>query len=141
MRAEVLRHPAFSGVPKQGDKIKSGYLTPAFSGAHIRAEVLRDPCVLSGSPSKGTKSKVATSPLPSRGPTKGRTCYVAPAFSGVPKQGDKIKSGDLTLAFSGAQMRAEVLCNYCVLACPHQGQKWPPHPCLLWGPHKGGSAT
>ena len=36
---------------------------------------------------------MATSPLPSRGPTNGRKCYVTPAFSGVPSKGDKIKSG------------------------------------------------
>ena len=26
---------AFSGVPTRGDKIRSGYPTPAFSGAHM----------------------------------------------------------------------------------------------------------
>ena len=36
-----------------------------------------------GSPNKGTKSQVATSPLPSPGPTSGRNCYKSPAFSGV----------------------------------------------------------
>ena len=30
---------------------------------------------------------LATSPLPSWGPTSGRNCYVTPAFSGVPKSG------------------------------------------------------
>ena len=52
----------------------------------------------------GDKSEVATSPLPSRGPRRGRNCYVTPAFSGVPnaKRGDKIRSGYLTPAFLGA---------------------------------------
>ena len=77
-----------------------------------------------GSPTKGTKSKAATSPLPSRGsptpnagqkselaasamPSRGpktrRSCYATPAFSRVPdaKRGDKITSGSLALAFSG----------------------------------------
>ena len=37
---------AFSGIPKtKGDKIKSGYHTPAFSGAQKRAKTLR-PCIL-----------------------------------------------------------------------------------------------
>ena len=46
---------------------------------------------------------MATSPLPSRGPKRGRNCYVTPAFSGVPnaKRGDKIRTGYLTPAFSG----------------------------------------
>ena len=43
--------------------------------------------------------------LPSRGATSGRKCYVTPAFSGVPKQGDKIRSGCLTPAFSGDKIR------------------------------------
>ena len=85
---------------------------------------------------------MATSPLPSRGPTRGRKCYVTPPFSGVPIKADRIKSGYLTLAFLGAHMRAEVLHNPCVLEGPHQrgqNQKWLPHLCLLGGPHEGGS--
>ena len=34
--------------PTKGDKIRSGYLTPAFSRAQKRAEVLRHPCILRG---------------------------------------------------------------------------------------------
>ena len=34
---------------------------------------------------RGTKSEVAASPLPYRGPKRGRKCYVSPAFSGVRK--------------------------------------------------------
>ena len=36
-----------------GDKIRIGCLTPAFSGAHKRAGMLRNPCVL-GTPTKET---------------------------------------------------------------------------------------
>ena len=43
----------------------------------------------------GTKSEVAASPLPSQGPKRGWSCYVTPAFSGVPKEGDKIRSPNL----------------------------------------------
>ena len=77
---------AFSVAPKQGNKIRVAYLTPAFLGAHKWAEVLRNP-------NKGTKSELVASPLPSRGPTSGQKCYVTPTFSGVPKHGNKIKSG------------------------------------------------
>ena len=35
---------------------------------------------------KGTKSEVATSPLPSRGRNSGWDCYITPAFSGVPNR-------------------------------------------------------
>ena len=99
--------PAFSGIPnaKRGQRIRSGDLTLAFSGAQKKAELLRNPCIL-GDPqrqARGQKSEVATSPLPSRGPKRGRNCYVTPAFLGIPnaKRGDNIRSGYLTPAFSG----------------------------------------
>ena len=38
-------------------------------------------------PLKGTESKLATSPMPSRGPKRGRNGYITPAFSGVPNKG------------------------------------------------------
>ena len=41
------------------------------------------------SPSKGTKSELATSTLPSRGPTIGLNCYITPSFLGVLRTGDK----------------------------------------------------
>ena len=163
--------PTSSKVPKQGDNIKSGYHTPAFSGAQKWVELVRNACILGGpqtrgqtqkwqphpyllegpqlgriateplhswvSPNKGTKSKVATSPLPSEGPTGGRKCYITPAFSGVPKRGDKIKSGYLTLAFSGAHKWVEVLNNPCFLGGSQtrgQNPRCIPHPNLLWGP-------
>ena len=168
----------FTGVPNEGDKIRSGCLTLAFSEAHKRAEVLRNrwifkgpqtrgqnqkwlphPCLLGatqvggsaaqplhfqGSPNKGTKSEVAASPLPSWGHTSGWKCYVTPAFLEVPKQGDKIRSGCCTLAFSRAHKWVEVLCNPCIFGRPQtrgKNQKCLPHPCLLPGPQEGGSAT
>ena len=107
--------PAFSGIlnAKRGEqnqkwsstkanKIRSGYLTPPFSGTQKR----------------GTKSGVATSPLPSRGPGRGRKCYVTPAILGDPQQ-------------RGA--KSEVVPNK-----GEQNQKWPPY--LLGGPKEGGNA-
>ena len=168
---------AFSGVPKQGDKIRSGCLILAFWGAHKWAKVLCNLCILGGpqtrgqnqkwlphpcllggpkegqsamqpvhsrgSPNMGTKSEVAASALPSWGPTSGPKCYVTYAFSGVLKQGDKIRSGCLNPAFLGAHKWAEVLCNRCILGGRQtrgQNQKWLPHPCLLGGPKEGQSA-
>ena len=54
-------------------------------------------------PDKGIKSEVAASPLPSRGSTSGRKCYVTPPFSRVPKQGNKCKSGCLPCLLGGPQ--------------------------------------
>ena len=175
--------PKYSGIPKtKGDKIRSGYLTPAFSGADKWAEMLRHPYILGdpqnkgghnqkwvphpcllggpqvggnatssldtrGSPKhRGTKLEVGTSPLPSRGPTSGRKCYVTPTYSGILKtKGDKIRSGYLTPAFLQADKWAEMLRHAYILGDPQnkggQNQKWVPHPCSLKGPQVGGNAT
>ena len=44
---------------------------------------------------------MATSPLPSQGPTRGQNGYVTRAFSGDPNKEDEMKHCYLTLAFSG----------------------------------------
>ena len=49
--------------PTKGNKIRSGCLTPTFSGAQKRAEVLRHPCVLGGPLQKGRETKVARAGL------------------------------------------------------------------------------
>ena len=68
---------------------------------------------------------MASSPLPSQGPERGRNCYVTPAFLGVPnaKRREKIRSGYLTPAFLGAQERAELLRNPGILGGPQKGDK------------------
>ena len=62
-----------------------------------------------------------------------------------PTKGNKIRSGSLTLAFSGAHKWVEMLRHPCILGEPQnkggQNQKWEPHPCLLGSPKKGGNAT
>ena len=107
-------HSRSSPTPSAGSKIRSGYLTLAFSGAQKRAEMLRPTCILWGPQrqAQGAKSEMATSSLPSWGPKRGRKCYATLAFSEFPNA----KRGD-------------------------QNQKWLPHPCLLGGPKEGGNAT
>ena len=112
-RRECYITPAFFGVLSEGDKIQSDYPTLAFCGAQKWAELLQDPGSLRG-PHKGTRSKVATSPPRSWGPTSGLNCYVTRAFSRVPTQRDQMKSGYLTPTFSRAHKWAEVLHNPCV---------------------------
>ena len=132
----------FSGVPntKRGEqnqnchqqratKIKSGCLTPAFLGAQKRVEMLRHRCILGDPQQRGTKSEVATSTLPSRGPSRGQKSYVSPAFSKIPDKRNKIRSGYLTPAFSAAQKCAEMLHHPCIPGVPNKGeqnQKWSP---------------
>ena len=126
--------------------------------------------IKSGPKPRGTKCDLATSPLPSREPKRGRKSYVTRAFSGIanakhgeqnqkssPTQGNKIKSGYLTRAFLGPKNTAEMLRHPCIRGdrqrqarraksnvVPNIGEqnlKWLPHPCLLWGPKEGRNAT
>ena len=128
--AKWLRHIAVSGIPtatERGAKSEVAYLW---------AKWLRHPCRL-GDPHRfraGGKirrgplvSKMATSPLPSRGfpplrsggqnqkwPTSGQNGYVTPAVSGIPaasERGAKSEVADLW-------------------------RKWLPYPCRLEDPHR-----
>ena len=134
---------AFSGVPKQGDKIRSGYFTLAFSEGHTWAEVLGNPYILGGPKTRGQNQKWLLHLCLFEGPPSGRKCYVTPAFSRVAKQGNKVTSGYSNPAFLGAHKSAEVLHNPYILGGPQTrgpNQKWLLHPCLLWGPQVGGIA-
>ena len=81
--------------PTKRSKIRSGYLTRAFSGGpkeggngtsppHSREYPIKWSKTKPGPQQRGTKSEVATSPLPSQGPKEGQNSYVIPAFSGIP---------------------------------------------------------
>ena len=89
---------------------------------------------------------MAASPLPSRGLTNGRNCYVTLAFLGVPKKGDKIRIGYLTLALFRARKWANCYVTHALSGFPNAKrgepkQKWLPHPCLLGGAKQGANAT
>ena len=71
-REELLRNPYILGDPQtKGDKIRSGDLTPPFSGAKRGRNCYVKPTFLGIPKQTGTKSEVATSPLPSRGLKQG----------------------------------------------------------------------
>ena len=97
--------------------------TPAFSGGHKWVELLRNLCILGGPQKRGTKSEVATSPLLYEGATSGRNCNVTPNFSGVPRIGDRIRSGHFTPTFSGAHKWAELLRNPAFSGSQEKGTK------------------
>ena len=92
-----LPHPCLLGGPKEGGNAMSplhSWGSPNKGGQNQKW--LPQPCLLGGPKEggnvafsgilkqKGTKSEVAASPLPSRGPKRGRKCYVTPTFSGDP---------------------------------------------------------
>ena len=123
--------PAFSGVPNKGDKIKAGpkegknatsalhsrgspnkwgqnqnwLPKPCLLGAHKWAEMLRQPCILGGPQQRGQNQS---------GPKRAQKCYITPAFSGIPRKGDKSKQ---------AQKRAEMLHHPYILGGPQQGEQ------------------
>ena len=126
-QAHQYIHMDVAGV--QDDWLRSRYITPAFSGIPKQ---------------RGTKSELAPSPLPSRGPKRWQKCYIIPAFSGIPKQ-------------RGAE--SELSPHHCLLRGPKDGthatsplhsqgssnkgghnQNWLPHAYLLRGPKEGGRA-
>ena len=146
------------GSPTKGNKIRSGFLTPAFWGGQKRAEMLHHPYILGDPQQRGTKSEVAASPLPSEGPKRGRKYHVTPAFSGLPNKwkqnqtwvphpcllggpkeggnatsplhsrgsptkGNKIRSGFLMPAFSGAQKRAKCYITPTFSGLPKKGEQ------------------
>ena len=78
--------------------------------------MLSHPYILGDPQQRGVKSEVATSPLPSRGPKRGRKCYVTLAFSGIPNKGEQNQKW-LPL---GAQKRAEMLRYPCILRGPQR---------------------
>ena len=138
--------------PTQGNKLRSGGLNYAFSGAQKRAEMLRHPCILGEPQQRGTISEVAASALPFRGPKRGRKSCVTPAFSGIPNKGEQnqkwlphpcllggLKEGrnaTSPLHLGGPQRQAwEVVPNK-----GQKNQKWMSQPCLLVGPKEGGIA-
>ena len=84
--------------------------------------------------------------MPSQEPKRGQKCYVTPACSGIPnaKRREKMRSGYLTPAFSGALKMAELLRNPRILGHPQrqargQKQKWAEllrNPCIFGGPQR-----
>ena len=116
------------GPQSRGDKIRIGRLILTLSRAQKRVKMLCNPYV-----------QMATSTMPSSGPTSGRKYNVTPTLSGVP-------IGCLTPSFSTAQHMAELPRDACVLGDPQKSkgdknQRLPPQPCILGGPQVGTNAT
>ena len=127
------------GSPTKGNQIRSGGLTPAFSVAQKRAEMLRHPCILGDPQQRGTKSELGATQyaivcaLPSNA-TSASWPFPLVYFCctpGSPNKGTKSKV---------AHKWAEVLCNPYVL--PKKGFKnglhRAPRKNPIVGVHKGG---
>ena len=128
---------AFLGIPNVGDKNQKWLPHPCLVGGLGEGPIAMSTVHSRGSPTpstgrkfksgplqRGTKSKVAASPLSSRRPKRGRKCYITPACSGIPNLGDKNQKRLPHLCFSGAQKRAEMLHHPCILGDPQlRGRK------------------
>ena len=105
---------AFSVVhnARNGDKIRSGYLTLAFSGAKKRAALIHDPCV-PGVPYAKHENITSGS--------------LNPAFSGAHDRAELLHNPCIL----GGSERQE----------QGQNQKWLPYPCVLGGLGEAGFAA
>ena len=149
--------PAFSGVPNEGGKIISAYLTAALSETKKRAEVLRNPCILGCTKQRGQRQKWLPHHCLLKGPKEGGSATPSLHSRGSPTKAGKIRSGYFTPTFLEAPKMAEVLRNPCILRGPQQrGQRVTSghltratlgaqkraemlrNPCILQGPqHRG----
>ena len=119
--------------------------------------MLRLACILGNPQHRGTKSEVATSPVPPQGTKRGRKCDRTAAFSGIanigeqnenclphpcllagPKEGGNAMS---PLHSQGSPTPRQGVKSEVVLDIGEQNQKWVPHPCLHGCPEEGGNAT
>ena len=130
---KCLPHPCLLGCPKEGG-------------------MLRHPCILGDPQHKGTKLKVATSPLPSQGPKRGRkmlhhTCILGDPqrqareakLAVVPNKGEQNQKCLPHPCLLGAQKRAEMLCRPCILGGPRtRVQKGPSSDERKKAPQSGG---
>ena len=106
-------------TPTKGNKIRSGHLTPAFSGAHKRVEMLRHPCILRDPQQREQNQKWLPHPC-LLGAQKRAEVLHHPCVLG-----DPLQKGTETKV---AHKRAEELCHPCFLRVPQtrgQSQRWP----------------
>ena len=82
---------AFSGVPRRGDKIRGGYITPAFSGAHKWVGFLRQHDILGGPRKRGRNQKWLHHPCLLKGPKVGGTTPATLGGGGGQRRGQNQK--------------------------------------------------
>ena len=146
--------PAFSGVPKEREQSEKWLHHLRLLGGLRLGGVATSPLRSRVSPEKGTKSEVATSPLPSRGPKIGRSCYIKSRSPGCPNKGAKSevatsavpsrwpKSGRncyVTQAFSGVPRKGDKIKRGYITFAFLGAQDWAEllrHPCVLGGPKR-----
>ena len=112
--------PAFSGVPNKGEHYQNWLPQPCLLGGRKVGGSAASPLNSRGSPSKENFFELAASTTPSRGPKRGRKCYVTAAFWGVPNKGEQIQNWLPQPCLLGAQKWAEVLLHPCILGGPQQ---------------------
>ena len=113
-------HSRGSPTQSAGNKVRSG------SPLHSRGPKRGQNCYVSGvhnAKRAVQNQKWLPHPCLLGGPKEGGNGNSPPVFSGVPNAkfgGGKIKRGYLTLACSGAEKKAEMLCHPCILRGPQR---------------------
>ena len=95
-------------------------MTLALSSAQKWAVLLGNPYVIRDPETRGQNQKWLNHPSLLGRPKGGGTVRQPLRSRGSPGKRDMIKSGYITLAFSGAQKWAVLLCDPCVLGDPHK---------------------
>ena len=148
------------GPQSKGDKIRSGYLTPAFLEAQKRAKMLHKPCILGDHQSKGDKIRIGCltpafleaqkraemlrHPCILRDPqTKGDKISgrLTPAFLGVPKQSGSKSVAASLLPSRGPQSKGDKIRSGYLTPAFLETQKRAEmvhHPCILGDPQTKG---
>ena len=88
---EMLHNPCILGVPNKGDKTRSGFITPALSGAQRWAEMQHNPCILGGCQQRGQNQKWLHYPCLLGGPKVGGNARQPLHARGSPTKGTKSK--------------------------------------------------
>ena len=127
--AEVLHHPCVLGGPQTRGRNQrwptSGrkcYISPTISGVAEQGDKVKGGPQVGGSATPPVRSRVVpyTRGSKQKWPTKERKCYVSPTIWGVPKKGDKVKSGPQVGGSATSPLRSR--------AFPYgrgRKQKWP----------------
>ena len=147
--------PAFLGVPNKGGEIRIGYPTPAFSGAHKLAKVLRDPCIIGAGQERGkirsgcptptssgakTRAEFLRNPYTLGGPNKGDKVtigYPTPIFTGDKKEGGSATSPMHYRGFRAKGTRSEVAASPLSSPGPKRGRNGYVTPTFSGVPNKG----
>ena len=152
--------PAFSGVPNKGKQNQNWLPQPCLLGGRQVGGSAASSLNSQGCPTKENIFELAASTTPSRGPKRGRKCYVTAAFWGFPNKGEHIQnwlpqpcllrgpkvggSAMSPLHSRRSPTKGNIFRIGCLSHASSGAQKWAEvlrHPCILGGTHQRGTKS